>query len=344
MRKRNRKKKSSWLSSLFLLLFFLAGAGILCYPVFSDLWNNYRNQRLISDYSEAVKVMEPEDYSELWEAARAYNANHRTNTIVDAFDETETSSAPEDSQEASSEYESFSEQQPSSSEQQVSPAVPQPSPRKETAGLYENVLNPAGNGVMGYLEIPKINVKLAIYHGIGTKALENGCGHIEGTSLPIGGKGTHAVLSAHRGLPSAKLFTDLDQIREGDLFYITVLDETLAYQVKEILTVLPEETKDLEIEQNEDLVTLVTCTPYGVNSHRLLVRGARTEYVPEEITRQPGIILRNPLEGTNHIQTLFVVGLLAFVAFLIILGICLKISDRRKRRRKTDDDEKEKNT
>lgn len=327
MRKRNRKKKGSWLSSLFLVLLFLAGAGILCYPVFSDLWNSYRNQRLISDYSEAIKVMEPEDYSELWEAARAYNANHRTNTIVDAFDEEETSSAPEDSPGTELETSSAS----------------QIFPEKETTSLYEQVLNPAGNGVMGYVEIPKINVKLAIYHGIGTKALENGCGHIEGTSLPIGGKGTHAVLSAHRGLPSAKLFTDLDQVREGDLFYITVLDETLAYQVKEILTVLPEETKDLEIEQNEDLVTLVTCTPYGVNSHRLLVRGARTEYVPEEITKQPGIILRNPLEGTNHIQTLFVIGLLAFVVFLIILGICLKISDRRKRKRKKEDDERKEN-
>ena len=266
------------------------------YPTFSELWNSYRNQQLVSNYSEAVETMEPEDYSAIWEAARAFNAEHTVNTIVDAFDED------------TNEY-----------------VLSHP---------YDEVLDPTNNGIMGYIEIPKINVRMAIYHGIGTEALENGCGHIEGTSLPIGGVGNHAVLSAHRGLPSAKLFTDLDQIEVGDLFFITVLDAKLAYRVDQILTVLPEETEDLAIEPGRDLITLVTCTPYGVNSHRLLVRGERTEYVEEENTMKPGIILRNPLEGTNRAQRLLAMGLIAFLLFMIIMGIILKISDWRKAKKR----------
>ena len=292
---KKKKKKGSWISSLFLVLIFLIGAGILFYPTVSDLWNNYRNQQLISEYTEVVETMESEDFSEIWAEAREYNAQHTVNTILDAFDEEE------------GDY-----------------VLSHP---------YDQVLNPTGNEIMGYLEIPKISVKLAIYHGIGTEALENGCGHIEGTSLPIGGVGTHSVLSAHRGLPSAKLFTDLDQLEIGDLFYITVLDEKLAYKVDQILTVLPEETEDLAIEEDKDLVTLVTCTPYGVNSHRLLVRGERTEYVPEEDTSTPSMILRNPLEGTNRSERLLVIGLMVFIIFLILFGIILKIHDWRKRRK-----------
>lgn len=292
---KKKKKKGSWISSLFLVLIFLIGAGILFYPTVSDLWNNYRNQQLISEYTEVVENMESEDFSEIWAEAREYNAQHTVNTILDAFDEEE------------GDY-----------------VLSHP---------YDQVLNPTGNEIMGYLEIPKISVKLAIYHGIGTEALENGCGHIEGTSLPIGGVGTHSVLSAHRGLPSAKLFTDLDQLEIGDLFYITVLDEKLAYKVDQILTVLPEETEDLAIEEDKDLVTLVTCTPYGVNSHRLLVRGERTEYVPEEDTSTPSMILRNPLEGTNRSERLLVIGLMVFIIFLILFGIILKIHDWRKRRK-----------
>ena len=292
---KKKKKKGSWISSLFLVLIFLIGAGILFYPTVSDLWNNYRNQQLISEYTEVVETMESEDFSEIWAEAREYNAQHTVNTILDAFDEEE------------GDY-----------------VLSHP---------YDQVLNPTGNEIMGYLEIPKISVKLAIYHGIGTEAWENGCGHIEGTSLPIGGVGTHSVLSAHRGLPSAKLFTDLDQLEIGDLFYITVLDEKLAYKVDQILTVLPEETEDLAIEEDKDLVTLVTCTPYGVNSHRLLVRGERTEYVPEEDTSTPSMILRNPLEGTNRSERLLVIGLMVFIIFLILFGIILKIHDWRKRRK-----------
>lgn len=295
---KGKKKRHPWIRNILFLLVFLTGAGILFYPTISDLWNSYRNQQLISEYSEVVETLEPEDFSALWEEARAYNAAHRVNSIVDAFDEKE-----EETEDAQS-------------------------------SVYEQVLNPTGNSIMGYIEIPKIHVRMAVYHGVGTEALENGCGHIEGTSLPIGGVGNHAVLSAHRGLPSAKLFTDLDQIVIGDIFYITVLDEKLAYKVDQILTVEPEETDALAIENDRDLVTLVTCTPYGVNSHRLLVRGERTEYKEETDTAKPGIILRNPLEGTDRAQKLLITGLLVFILFLILLGIVLKISDHRKRKKK----------
>jgi len=131
---------------------------------------------------------------------------------------------------------------------------------------------------MGSIEIPKIHVDLAIYHGTGDEALSSGAGHLRGTSLPVGGENTHAVISGHRGLPSAKLFTDLDQLENGDVFYIHVLNENLEYQVDQIKTVLPTDLDDLEIVPGGDYVTLMTCTPYGVNTHRLLIRGTRIPY------------------------------------------------------------------
>lgn len=140
---------------------------------------------------------------------------------------------------------------------------------------YANLLNISGTGVMGYISIPKIRVTLPIYHGTDASVLQAGAGHLEGTSLPIGGLGTHAVLSAHRGLPSAKLFTDLDQLEAGDTFEITVLDQVMRYRVDQISIVLPTQTDLLAIDPEEDFVTLMTCTPYGINSHRLLVRGCR---------------------------------------------------------------------
>jgi sortase A len=146
---------------------------------------------------------------------------------------------------------------------------------------YNALLNIDGSGIMGYLEVPKIDVRLAIYHGTGEDALENGVGHLEDTSLPVGGSSTHCVLSGHRGLPSAKLFTDLDKLENGDLFYIYILGETLAYEVDQVLVVEPTQVDALKITPGQDYVTLLTCTPYGVNSHRLLVRGHRTEVVNE---------------------------------------------------------------
>lgn len=149
---------------------------------------------------------------------------------------------------------------------------------------YDALLNVSGTGVMGYLEIPEIGVSLPVYHGTDDGVLQTAVGHLEWSSLPVGGKGTHCVLSGHRGLPSAKLFTNLDQLSEGDRFYLRVLGEVLTYEVDSIRIVLPQETELLAIDPEEDYCTLVTCTPYGVNTHRLLVRGRRTENPAEART------------------------------------------------------------
>ena len=145
---------------------------------------------------------------------------------------------------------------------------------------YNDILNVNGNGIMGYVAISKLGVELPVYHGISPEVLNIACGHLEGTSLPVGGENTHCVLSAHRGLPHAKLFTDLDKMELGDTFQLTVLNRTLTYQVDQIKVVLPDELDDVLIVDGEDFCTLLTCTPYGINSHRLLVRGARIENVP----------------------------------------------------------------
>ena len=142
---------------------------------------------------------------------------------------------------------------------------------------YNSLLDIDGSGIMGYVEIPKINVSLPIYHGTDEAVLQIAVGHIEGSSLPVGGEGTHCVISGHRGLPSAKLFTDLDQLTEGDIVQITVLDETLTYEIDQIRIVLPNELEELALDPKKDYLTLVTCTPYGINSHRMLVRGHRID-------------------------------------------------------------------
>lgn len=147
---------------------------------------------------------------------------------------------------------------------------------------YEETLNVLGNGIMGYITIPKLQTELAIYHGTSDGVLSGAVGHLEGSSLPVGGAGTHCVLSGHTGLPSAKLFTDLDTLGIGDVFVLTVLDRELVYEVDQILVVEPGEVEALYVSEGEDLCTLVTCTPYGVNSHRLLVRGHRVEAAGQE--------------------------------------------------------------
>lgn len=147
---------------------------------------------------------------------------------------------------------------------------------------YKSLLNADGMGMMGYVTIPKIQVKLAIYHTVDESVLQVGVGHLQGSSLPVGGSSTHCVISSHRGLPSAKLFTDLDQLKKGDVFYLHVYDKVLAYQVDNIAIVEPNDYGLLEIEEGKDLCTLFTCTPYGINTHRLLVRGHRVENVMDE--------------------------------------------------------------
>ena len=288
------KKKSSKIVNIFIALVFLVGAGIFTYPTISDLWNQYRNALLVSKYNSSVENLSNDQYDKLWQDAEEYNAEHPTNVIVDAF----------------SEEDDYVLSHP-----------------------YDEVLDPNGDGLMGSIEIPKLDVVLAIYHGLGKDVLEKGVGHVEGTSLPIGGESTHAVLAGHRGLPSAKIFTDLDQMEEGDIFLIHVLDKTLAYKVDQIKTVLPEETSELDTIPGEDHVTLVTCTPYGVNSHRLLVRGIRTDYVEEETEEEPTM---QKLAKIDPVK-IMLVGL----AVLIILIIIIYLVVRRKSRKKKNTEHKE---
>lgn len=154
---------------------------------------------------------------------------------------------------------------------------------------YDELLNLTGNAVMCTVEIPAIDVELPVYHGISEDVLQKGAGHMPGTSLPVGSESTHAVISAHSGLPAARLFTDLDKLEEGDLFYIHVLGETLCYEIDQIVVTIPSDTEAIQIEKGQDYVTLLTCTPYGVNTHRLLVRGRRTEIpeTPQAISDEP---------------------------------------------------------
>ena len=183
---------------------------------------------------------------------------------------------------------------------------------------YESTLDVSGTGIMGYIEIPSIKVSLPIYHGVDESVLQIAVGHIEGTSLPVGGESTHCVLSGHRGLPSAKLFTNLDQLVEGDLFMIRVLDEVLTYEVDQILIVEPENVTALEIESGKDFCTLVTCTPYGINTHRLLVRGHRTENLDPDFIRVTAEalpmdpVLVAPLVAAPILVLLFVVVMVKY--------------------------------
>ena len=193
---------------------------------------------------------------------------------------------------------------------------------------YESMLNPTGSGIMGYIEIPKINCSLPIYHGTDEAVLQIAVGHIEGTSLPTGDIGTHTVLSGHRGLPSAKLFTDLDQMEESDLFVIRVMDQIMTYEVDQVLIVLPEEMDSLAIDPNADLCTLVTCTPYGINSHRLLVRGHRVENV--EMER----IIKIVADATQ-IQPVLVAPVLAAPMLLVLLVWMMISTGKKQRRRKS---------
>jgi len=201
----------------------------------------------------------------------------------------------------------------------------------EEYAAYEKLLNLTGSGIMGYIEVPKIDCTLPIYHGTDEAVLQIAVGHIEGSSLPIGEPGTHAVLSGHRGLPSAKLFTDLDKVELGDLFVIRVLDEIMTYEVDQILIVLPEEMDALAIDPAQDYCTLVTCTPYGVNTHRLLVRGHRTEN--EELEKLVKIVADATQIDPRLMAPVFAAPLLLvlFIGMMIVTGRKNRMARRRRR-------------
>ena len=202
---------------------------------------------------------------------------------------------------------------------------------------YEDLLNLANNGIMGYIEIPTINIDLPIYHGTTGAAMEKGAGHMEGTSLPVGGIGTHAVISAHSGMASAKLFTDLDKLELGDMFFITVCNQKLAYEVDNIAVVEPTDIDLIRIDTQQDYVTLLTCTPYGVNTHRLLVRGHRVEMAEEAIAE---VEEKAKPEGSTWIEKYeqgILIGIAIFLGLLLIALLVYFIKRLKQRK-----DEKEK--
>lgn len=199
---------------------------------------------------------------------------------------------------------------------------------KKDKKKYESLLDVSGTGIMGYIEVPKIDCSLPIYHGTDEGALQIAIGHLEGSSLPVGGKSTHCVLSGHRGLPSARLFTDLDQMEEGDTFILNILGHKLAYEVDQIKVVLPEKMSDLEIQEGKDLCTLVTCTPYGINTHRLLVRGHRVKYVETKVQEQKEV--SKPKTDTRLVIAGAAVG--AVVLFIIIFAVRRRRKHRNQQR------------
>lgn len=193
---------------------------------------------------------------------------------------------------------------------------------------YKSILDISGTGILGYIEIPKISVSLPVYHSVEDAVLEIGVGHIPGSSFPVGGESTHAILTGHTGLPSASLLTDLDQLELGDTFLIRVLDQNLLYQVDQIVTCLPEDVSQLLITRGEDYCTIVTCTPLGINTHRLLVRGTRIEYTPENM-----IIFSS---DAVKIDPVLVMPFIA-VPILLLLFLFIMLTGGKKKRRKDDE-------
>lgn len=280
--KTTKKKKGGSFSTILLVAVFLIGLSVLLYPTVSDFINEKRQSKAIVNYDDLIADLTPEDYSDYFEQADAYNKKIRNMSFPFLN------------------YKNISEE-------------------------YNNTLNVDGNGIMGYITIEKIKVQLPIYHGTSDTVLNSAVGHVEGSTIPVGGKSTHAVLSAHRGLPSAKLFTNLDKLEIGDVFTIRILDKTITYQVDQILITLPEETNPLCIEQGKDYCTLVTCTPYGINTHRMLVRGTRIENLKADT-------IINIITEAYQIDPLIVTPAVA-VPILIALLIFLLVKDNKNKKK-----------
>lgn len=223
-----------------IILIFVAGIGVMSYPLVSSVINNIESRNHVEEYTKTTKQLSSEETLEMFKRAEEYNHGLTNNVIItDPFDE---------------------------------------KAYKNIGANYEKALNVDGNGLIGYIDIPKINVYLPIYHGTTDKILAKGAGHLQNTSLPVGGESTHSVISAHTAYPGETFFDYLTDMQEGDEFYVHVLDRVLKYEVDSIKVVLPEKTDDLRVIRGEDHVTLLTCTPYSINTHRLLVRGKRVAY------------------------------------------------------------------
>ncbi|EGT5619614.1 class C sortase [Clostridium perfringens] len=272
---------------IYIVLIFILGLSIAFYPLISDQWNKYRANKLIANYDNVVKEIKPDEIKKKIDDARKYNETLIGGVVPDAF------------------------------------SVRNGVKDKE----YESLLNINNDGIIGSVEIPSIDVNIPIYHYTTDEVLAKGAGHLFGSSLPVGGENSHTVISAHRGLPSAKLFTDLDQLKEGDLFYFHVCGEIFAYKVDQILVVEPEQTSELAIKEGEDLATLFTCTPYSINSHRLLVRGHRVPYDKKEEIQEK--------EKVKNVQPYFLIVEIACIIGGILLALILvKLLDFIKKRRR----------
>ena len=283
---KKKASKKNRITAILLVAVLLAGLSLLLYPLVSNYWNSIHQSQAIAAYMDDVSELDDSTYDALWEEAQGYNASLLEN-----------------------ENRFF--------------------PDEEEQQQYEQLLRISDdgiNGIIGYIEIPNIDVTLPIYHGTSEEILQVAIGHIEGSSLPVGGLSTHCVISGHRGLPSSRLFTDIDRLSEGDIFTLLVLDEALTYEVDQIRIVEPDDISLLEIEEGEDLCTLVTCTPYGVNSHRLLVRGHRVE-------NQEAMGFLRITADAMMIDSRFVAPILAAPILLgIILFMVLRPLKRKKRR------------
>lgn len=240
-----RQRKPADLGLRAMVVFFvtllLAGVGLMAYPTVADWWNRMHQSRAVASYIEQTEDMGAAERKQLLAAAREYNQRLEASAQSDQM--TRWNAA----------------MRPSEADRQA----------------YEHILDVSGTGIMGYVTIPRLKTRLPIYHGTDDAVLQIAVGHLPGSSLPVGGEGTHAVVSGHTGLPSARLLTGLDEMRKGDTFAFHVLGETYTYQVDEINTVLPDDFSHLNVDPSADYATLITCTPYGINTHRLLVRGHR---------------------------------------------------------------------
>ena len=267
---------------ILVTLFIGASLVMMFYPWISNFVNQHQADITVDNYKKKEKSLSEEQKEEMWKKAQMYNADLAENQVelTDPFVESKS-------------------------------AI-------KSGLIYNNLLNIDKSGMMCYLEIPCINVNLPVFHGTAASTLERGIGHLEGSSLPVGGKSTHAVLTGHTGLNNAKLFTDLTEVKEGDLFFLHTLGKDLAYRVIGTEVVLPEETQDLLIRKGKDLVTLITCTPYGVNSHRLFVTGIRTKYTPEEKENAKDDRSKDS-QWMNEYKKAAIIGLAIALAVIILL-------------------------
>ena len=273
---------------LAVSLLFLTGVGLVLYPVVSDWYIGRHQASVVASYDEEAARLSQEQIEIELARAHAYNESLLGNVVLtDPFD-----------------AEGLAEQNTE----------------------YDDLLNINGDSVMGSIDIPRVDIYLPIYHTTDAEVLAKGAGHLKNSSLPVGGTGTHAIISGHTALPSAELFNNLSDVEKGDVFYIHVLNETLAYEVDQIKVVLPDNIEDLLIDRNEDYVTLVTCTPYGINSHRLLVRGRRIPYEEAEAITP----VQQVEEGFRYKSAYVAAGIVA--AAILLAVILSSIIKRRKQK------------